>query len=132
MEVPDFVLVTKGDLGAPARRAAADVRSALSLAAGAAALPGIAIVSARTGEGVAAALELILAAADLGGDAGRFAARRREQGRVWIELRLLELFGRVGQAALAPRLINQDSPFAAVSDVVNWARTAVHEILKEL
>ena len=34
MEVPDLVLVTKGDLGAPARRAAGDLRGALSLAAG--------------------------------------------------------------------------------------------------
>ena len=33
MEMPDVVLVTKGDLGAPASRAAADVRGALSLAA---------------------------------------------------------------------------------------------------
>ena len=32
METPDLVLVTKADLGAPARRAAADVRGALSIA----------------------------------------------------------------------------------------------------
>ena len=35
MEVPDLVLVTKGDLGAPAERAAGDLRGALSLAVGA-------------------------------------------------------------------------------------------------
>ena len=34
MEVPDLVLVTKGDLGGPARRAASDLRGALSLATG--------------------------------------------------------------------------------------------------
>ena len=58
MEVPDLVLVTKGDLGAPARRAARDLRGALSLAAGPEA--SVALVSARTGEGLADVLELDL------------------------------------------------------------------------
>ncbi len=57
MEVPDVVLVTKGDLGAAARRAAADARGALSLSETAA--PAVAVVSALAGDGLSAAVELI-------------------------------------------------------------------------
>ena len=50
------MLVTKADLGAPARRAAADVRGALSIAGSAA---DVALVSAQSGDGVAAAVDRI-------------------------------------------------------------------------
>ena len=56
METPDLVLVTKADLGAPARRAAADVRGALATAGSAA---EVALVSAQSGDGVAAAVDSI-------------------------------------------------------------------------
>ena len=132
MEMPDIVLVTKGDMGLPARRAAADVGGALSLGAGDRAPVEVAVVSAQTGEGLDAALAIITARAD-GPDArsGR-AARRRAQGRVWAESRLLESFGREGLAALAPRLAALDSPFSAVATLSETARRAVHECLKNI
>jgi LAO/AO transport system kinase len=128
MEVPDLVLVTKGDLGAPARRAAADVRGALSLAAGDAP-PAVAMVSARTGEGVAEAVDRVAA---LRRPAAEIAARRAAQGRAWASARLLESFGRVGLAALSPRLLNQESPFAPLATLSERARAAVHESLKDV
>ena len=81
-----------------------------------------------TGEGIAAAVELVAAAARRRATA----AGRRAQGRVWAELRLRELFGRVGSAALAPRLEDADSPFAPLAEIAKRARAAVHETFKEL
>ena len=79
MEVPDLVLVTKGDLGAPARRAAAEAaRRAVAGRGGAS--PEVATVSARTGEGIAAALEAIVAARAAPGGRARWPARRRGAG----------------------------------------------------
>jgi LAO/AO transport system kinase len=132
MEVPDIVLVTKGDLGAPAERAAADARGALSLAAGAGSGAAVAVVSAATGAGIDAALDRIGAAARARAAGGALAARRRAQGRAWTESRLRESFGSVGLAALGPRLAAIEGPFAALADLSGAARRAVHESLKNL
>jgi LAO/AO transport system kinase len=132
MEVPDVVLVTKGDLGAAARRAAADVRGALSLAADDRPPADVAIVSAQTGEGLDAALDLIAARAARTAASGGLAARRREQGRAWAESRLGESFGSVGSDLLAPRLRGSGSPFSMLQALTSAAKTAVHESLKEL
>jgi LAO/AO transport system kinase len=127
MEVPDVVLVTKGDLGAPAHRAAADLKGALSLAAGDRPAPVVAIVSALDGSGVDAALDLVAARLAAARD---IPARRYAQGRAWAEARLADSLGSVGLALLGPRLAECDSPFAAASDLVERARAAVHESLK--
>lgn len=129
MEVPDLVLVTKADLGAAAERAAGDVRRALSLAAGDDP-PPIAVVSAVSGKGVAPALDAIDAAR--AATAPRRAVRRAAQARAWVANRLVESFGREGEALLAPRLAGCDSPFGPVATLMNRAREALHESLKEL
>jgi LAO/AO transport system kinase len=127
MEVPDLVLVTKGDLGEPARRALAEVRAALGLAA--AAPPEAILVSARTGEGLETALGHIAARRRAAGD---LAARRRAQGRAWAESRLVESFGTVGHGLIASRLRAGDSPFAGVATLAAKARALLHESLKKL
>lgn len=127
MEVPDVVLVTKGDLGAPAQRAAAEVRRALGYGADGAE-PAVAIVSAQAGTGLAAALELVAAA---GGRAGR-AARRAEQGRAWMRARLVESFGREGAAALSPRVEAIGDPFGGFAGLFERARTALYTSLKNV
>lgn len=127
MEVPDLVLVTKADLGAPARRAAADLKGALSLAA--AEPPSVALVSARTGEGLEAA---VLQIAERGTARGDRRGRRAAQGRAWAESRLTESFGQEGFAAIAPRLAASSSPFAAVASLSETFRSALHKALKEL
>jgi LAO/AO transport system kinase len=128
MEVPDLVLVTKGDLGAPATRAAAEARGALSLAAGAP--PAVATVSSRTGTGIAEALEAIVACARRTG--GSLAARRRTQGRAWAESRLVESIGRAGFDLLAPRLVLGEAPFTGVAAASGQVRALLHQILKEV
>lgn len=131
MEVPDVVLVTKGDLGAPALRAAADVRGALSLSVEEGP-PDVAIVSSQTGQGIDAALDLIGARVGRARLSGALAARRATQARAWAESRLRETFGAVGLEALRGRLASSDSPFAAVTALTEAARPAVAEGLARL
>jgi LAO/AO transport system kinase len=132
MEVPDIVLVTKGDLGAAARRAAADVKGALSLAAEDRPPAEVAIVSAQTGEGIDAALDLIAArAAGTTASAG-LKARRQAQGRAWAESRLTESFGSIGRDLLVSRMGGSESPFSMLQALTSAATTAVHESLKNL
>ncbi len=59
MEVPDFVVVTKSDLGASARRAAADLRAALAVTEANAAQTPILLCSSQTGEGVNDLVDII-------------------------------------------------------------------------
>lgn len=132
METPDVVLVTKGDLGAPAMRAAADVKGALSLAAGDGPPPEVAIVSAATGEGIDAALGVIATRVAAARASGALVLRRRIQGRAWAESRLAESFGAVGVAALGARLAASDSPFSTLARLDESARTAVYDILKDI
>jgi len=60
MEVPDVILVTKSDIGGAARRAAADLRSALSVTQGGNMPTAIHLVSSKTGEGMTEALVSLL------------------------------------------------------------------------
>jgi LAO/AO transport system kinase len=126
MEVPDLVLVTKADLGAPARRAARELRGALSLGAGQG--PGVALVSARTGDGLDAALGLIAACRAA---TGNLSGRRSAQAAAWASAQLVESFGSIGFAALAPIAVNPDAPFGWALALHRRARAAVHKGLKD-
>jgi LAO/AO transport system kinase len=126
MEVPDLVLVTKGDLGGPARRAASDLRGALSLATGHEP-PRVVLVSAHTGEGMEGVVDLIATCSEAIGD---LSDRRLDQVRGWAGARLLESFGTVGHAALSLAFLKPDSPFASLVEVEGRARSLVHECLK--
>jgi LAO/AO transport system kinase len=108
--------VTKGDMGAPADRAAADIRGALSLAAGEEGrgpdpVPVI-VVSSQTGRGLEAATEAIdgLVAARLA--SGALARLRADQARRWTESRLRESFGTEGVALEAAEMDDHAAPFA--------------------
>lgn len=116
MEIPDLLLVTKSDLGASARRAAADAAGALSLSAdryGArGSPPPVALVSAATGDGVDDALEQMLA---LAGAAQSAPGAGQAQASRWIMDGLLDEFGRRGLAALGLTYgseIASEKPFA--------------------
>ena len=132
MEVPDLVLVTKGDMGAAAERAAADARGALSLAAADRPAPEVAVVSALTGLGIDAALGLIATRTDYAARSGELRARRRAQARAWAESRLRDSIGGAGLAALGPRLAAAQSPFGPLAELAGKARRAVHDSLKNL
>lgn len=127
MEMPDVVLVTKGDMGAPARRAAADVRGALSLAAETGPPAEVAILSAATGAGVDEALALIEARMPEPGG-----ARHRARARAWAESRLAESFGTIGLSRLGPLIDRYPTPFSAVSALTDAARTAVQASLENI
>jgi LAO/AO transport system kinase len=127
MEVPDLILVTKADLGVPARRAARDLRGALSLAEGGTAR--VALVSAHTGDGLDGAVELIAACRAAACD---LPARRRAQARAWASAHLLESFGTVGSAALPPARLDDERPFQWVRTLESRARDRVHEGLKNI
>jgi LAO/AO transport system kinase len=128
-EVPDLVLVTKGDLGTAATRAAADVRGALSLYADAAAQ--VAVVSSVSGDGIAGAVEAIRTRrAAMSGPA--LAARRAAQARRWSESRLVESFGREGLALLTVEGAAGDDPFSGLARVTSRFRDLLHKVSKEL
>ena len=116
METPDLVLVTKADLGEPARRAAADAAGALSLAAADRPAPPVLLVSATTAEGVEAAL------AEMRSLAARRAiepAARRDQALAWLDESVRERFGVEG-ARLAASLTA--SVGGGASDFAPFAR----------
>ncbi len=99
MELPDVIVVTKADMGAPAQRAKADVEGALTLVArdpGSWAAP-VVLVSSTTGEGLDALAAAIGAHRKWLG-AGRLAARRAAQQDQWVEETLRTRFGTAGLA----------------------------------
>jgi LAO/AO transport system kinase len=131
-EVPDLVLVTKGDLGAAAARTAADLGGALSLAAGDGPPARVAVVSAHTGEGLDAALALLAALATSRRASGALVRRRAGQVRTWAEAQIAESFGSVGLSLLGQRLPAEDSRFSTVAALRERARAALHETLKDV
>ena len=130
-EVPDLVLVTKADLGALARRAAADLRGALGLTA-TDAPPAVVRVSAQTGVGLDAALERIAALAAERHASGALADRRAAQARIWARSQLAESFGQIGLRLLGPRLAAVDSSFTAVARLRDRAAAALDESLQNI
>lgn len=99
-EVPDLVLVTKGDLGAPARRAAADLKGAFSLGTEGDA-PEVIIVSSQTGHGIDRAIARIEARGEALLGSGALQEARLAQASLWTDSRLRDSFGREGML-LAP------------------------------
>lgn len=111
MELPDVIAVTKADMGAPARRAKADVEGALTLVArdpGAWAAP-VVLVSSTTGEGMESLATAIEAHRGWLGE-GRIAARRAAQEAQWVEEAVRTRFGTTGVKAIPDGMA--DGPFA--------------------
>jgi LAO/AO transport system kinase len=101
MEIPDIAVVTKADTGPAARRALADLKGAMGLAAGTA-IPCF-MVSASSGDG----LDALMAGIDerfaaLPADA--LTARRRAQAESWLRASILQRFGEDGLAAATSAL----------------------------
>ena len=101
MEIPDIAVVTKADMGAPARRALADLKGAMGLGSGGEV--DCLLLSAASGEGVD---ELIGALAGRGEamEGAPLAARRQAQAEGWLRAALLQRFGRDGLEAAKPAL----------------------------
>ncbi|MCL5776741.1 ATP/GTP-binding protein [Limibaculum sp. FT325] len=99
MEIPDIVAVTKADMGAVARRTAADLKGALGLAAGEGGPPPVIAVSALDGEGIDRLLAAIEERAAV--PASRLAVRRQVQAQEWLRRHLSERYGQAGLARIA-------------------------------
>ncbi|MDQ0315860.1 ArgK/MeaB family GTPase [Amorphus orientalis] len=119
MELPDVVAVTKADLGAPAKRARADVEGALSLAAEFSDWhPRVLTLSATTASG----LEALHAAVDEHqawlAEEGRLAHRRREQEEAWVVDAVRDRFGTAGLAlwSTIDRGAAAASPFRRIAE----------------
>jgi LAO/AO transport system kinase len=121
MEIPDIALVTKSDMGPPARRALADLKGALGLVSGVEIT--CLMLSVTTGEG----LDELIAATD-----ERFAAmtgtaltrRRHVQAEGWLRSSLLQRFGEEGAAAAAQALSLLDgaAPFGQAQAITGRLR----------
>lgn len=112
MELPDVVAVTKGDMGATARRARADVEGALGLSARGEWQVPVIVISASTGDGLDALDEAVAAHdAFLDGDNRRL-ERRRKQEAVWVAEAIKARFGSEGLAAMGDLPLSGSGPFS--------------------
>jgi len=112
MEIPDIAVVTKADMGAVARKAAADLKASLALAVRDGDPPKVMTCSASSGEGIEPLIDALTKLSDsLAGP--RLVARRRAQGEAFVAQSLKARFGREGYAALGDltRLRWEETPF---------------------
>ncbi|WP_020180767.1 ATP/GTP-binding protein [Methylopila sp. M107] len=126
MELPDIVVVTKADLGTPARRARQDLEGAMSITS--LADPGweppVALVSSESGEGLDTLLMHLKAHSEFIRQGARLARRRREQSDARLAASLKGRFGTEGLAA-ARGLIGaaEGGPFARETEVSRMLRS---------
>ena len=123
MEIPDIAVVTKADMGPPARRALADLKGALGLASGGEV--ACFMLSVAKGED----LDELTAATDerfarLSGAA--LARRRHAQAEGWLRSSLLQRFGEEGAAAAAQalNLAQGAAPFAHAQAIARRLRVS--------
>ncbi len=121
MELPDIVVVTKADMGAPARRARADVEGALSLALRKEESWNVPVllVSATEGDGLPALLEHVQAHYQHLSQSGRLERQRSDQTRAWLLDRIRWKFGNHGLSVIDPDAVLAQSggPFSADSEI---------------
>ncbi|BBF93775.1 ArgK/MeaB family GTPase [Blastochloris tepida] len=112
MEVPDIVAVTKADMGAPAQRAANDVKGALTLYTGHEDWPvPVVLVAAGRGDGLDALTEAVERHRAHLAAGGRLAQRRLAQEAAWVEEGIRAHFGAVGLKAAAAIDAGPAGPF---------------------
>ncbi|WP_119461816.1 methylmalonyl Co-A mutase-associated GTPase MeaB [Rhodospirillaceae bacterium SYSU D60014] len=120
VEIPHVIAVTKGDVGAAARRACADVRGALSLAdaEGDGWSVPVLTVSALRREGIEELIEALDSHGRWLEQEGRLAAQRQAQAAFWLAEAVRERFGREGvKRAGTLTLAPGDSPFARLAAI---------------
>ena len=98
MELPDVVAVTKADMGALARRAASDVRGALSLSESGSRSWQVPVceVSAQTAQGIEALVALTARHYAHLAESGTLTLRRRQQHAAWFDDMVRAAFGQTG------------------------------------
>ena len=119
VEIPHVAVVTKADLGAPAARALADLKGALSLAETAEARPvEVLQVSAQGRHGIEALIAAVEAHQSYLAEDGRLAAQRHGQAEAWLTEGLRERFGREGLKRAGRLTLHPGkSPFRRLAEV---------------
>jgi len=120
VEIPDIAVVTKADTGAPAERALADLKGALSLheAEAAAWTVRVLSVSAESGAGLDDLLHALDAHAAWLREGGRLDVQRRRQADAWLCEALKDRHGREGlKRAGRLSLASGESPFARLAQL---------------
>ncbi len=112
MELPDVVAVTKGDLGAAARRARADVEGALGLSARGEWKPPVVMISATNGDGLDELDASIANHAAFLDDGGRLGRQRKEQEAAWVDEAIKARFGSEGLHAARIVDVKAAGPFS--------------------
>ncbi len=124
MEVHDLVVVTKADIGAPARRAVSDLRASLSLTS-----PSVHVIacSARDGTGI----DELTTALDVAIADGRDTAseRHRAQAMRWLKQRITARFGSEGWRHVSARIpqVNESALFQNAFMVNSRLSDAIRE-----
>jgi LAO/AO transport system kinase len=118
VEIPDIVVVTKGDMGPAAMRAKSDVKGALGMASEASLDWGVPvkIVTATSGEGLPGFMDELAEHWQWLGREGRLAERRRMQAESWLKQAIKERYGREGLKRLgAISLAPDTAPFGLLA-----------------
>ena len=130
MEVPDMIVVTKSDIGGAARRAAADLRSAMSVT-GDGTRTAIHLVSSQTGEGVAESLATLLSfrVPEIGLPQRK--ADRMAQAIRWHEDAMVAKFGTFGLAKFRAvcKTPSTDGVFAGNANAVKRLASALEDVV---
>jgi LAO/AO transport system kinase len=117
VEIPDIVVVTKGDMGRAATRAKSDVIGALGMAAEASlgwSVP-VRVVTATSGEGLDGLLAEIAEHWHWLAHHG-LAERRRGQAEAWLKQAIKERYGREGLKRLGALSLAPDTaPFGLLA-----------------
>lgn len=119
VEIPDIVVVTKGDLGRAANRARADVKGALGLTDQRPDGIPVLIVSANAAEGIGPLIDAIADHADWLQQDERLAVKRLAQAEAWMEAAIKERWGREGLKRLNGAVVmarTPESPFLALAE----------------
>jgi LAO/AO transport system kinase len=122
VEIPHIVAITKGDMGAPARRAVADMKGALNLAGSLSEdlwdIP-VLLLSSMHQQGIDELVASFTEHFDFLKDNCLLNKARHTQAKQWLEEAVREKFGRIGMARVADMLaISQnDSPFERLFDI---------------
>jgi LAO/AO transport system kinase len=122
VEIPHIVAITKADMGAPARRAMADMKGALNLAGRMGAEPWdipVLLLSSMRQQGVDELVSAFDKHFDFLKENNFLKSARHTQARQWLEEAVREKFGRVGLQHVESRLEMeiQDSPFERLFEI---------------
>lgn len=126
MEIPDIIVVTKGDLGALASRAAADLAGAFSLDSRGESIP-VLVVSSATGTGITELTEKIRDLIFVPVFQGSLASQRQSQGLSWARKRLSTYYGELGLSFVTQYLVDDISPFQSIPKIESQLTKAFEE-----